>query len=78
MSTLCPSNLLRATNVAFIIKPVKKKKKKDTSKSFKGQIRRGGFWGTRVNLTSRELTDLKVLLKIYGVWTGATVNSLAS
>lgn len=27
MSTLCPSNLLRATNVAFIIKPVKKKKK---------------------------------------------------
>lgn len=57
-----PSNLLslcQATNIAFIIQPVKKK---DTSKPFKGQIRCGGFWGARVNLTSRDLTDLKVLL----------------
>ena len=38
----------------------------DTSKSFKGQVRCGGFGGARVNLTSRVLTDLKVQLKIYG------------
>lgn len=69
---LC-GNPPHATSVVYVELPTllssssrSKNKTKDTSKSFKGQIRCGGFWGARVNLTSRDLTDLKVLLKIYG------------
>lgn len=43
MSTLCPSNLLRATNVAFIIKPVKKKKKRTQASLSKDKYGVGDF-----------------------------------
>lgn len=71
MSMLCgnppPSNLhslCGATNIAFI-QPVLEKKK-GQKQVFQRTNTVWGVRGARVNLTSRDLTDLKVQLKIYG------------
>lgn len=65
MGTPRPTSSVYA-QLLILLSSSRSEKKRDTSKSFKGQIRGGGFGGARVNLTSRDLTDLKVLLKIYG------------
>lgn len=59
-----PQRVRQAAYNAFISS---KLEKKETQASvFKGQIQCGRFWRARMNLTSGDLIDLKVLLKIYG------------
>lgn len=66
-----PQRVRQAAYNAFISSKFGKKKQNKTKREtqasvFKGQIQCGRFWRAGMNLTSGDLIDLKVLLKIYG------------